>query len=184
MKIYRLDTPSDKNGNPIFKHMCFDGKRSPTNWLMSQGNDRDAARAAYIPPEWFWCGNKRWRVSDHPDGAVPGEIFSQKSMDTLMNLVDIERGDIYDLGHGKSNDKDVHYWLYILWNRINVVDMPIPAVVVGQLQSPVSFKKDIGKLPHIFKSYHENRAWVTEDFKAAVESAGLTGFMFTPIGDM
>lgn len=105
-------------------------------------------------------------------------------MDVLMGLLDIKRGDVYDLGCEKNSNGNAHYWLYILWNRIHVVDLPIPQVVAGRLPSPVLFRKDIRDLPPIFKSCHENGQWVTEVFKSAVENAGLSGFEFTLLGEI
>lgn len=173
-----MRTPSDKDGNSVFKHICFKSKPSPTSWWLDINGDRLLAEATYVAPEWYLCGKKKWPVSDHPDAAIPGELFSQKAIDALFDLLDLKRGDLFSLG----NTPEGSYTLYVLWERIAVVDLPTSDVVCGQMPVPVKMK--IGyAIPHIFKSYHENRVWVTEVFKTAVESAGLTGFKFDFLGE-
>lgn len=178
MKIYRLGTPSDKKGNPVSQLICIGKGYSLLEWRFSARGNRKKSLETYISPDWYWCGKKRWPTSDHPDGAVPGELFSQKAVNALSGLFDLENGDFFDL----KNDNAEKYVMYIIWNRFDVVDMERPDIACGQLQTPVKMK--IGyHTPPIFKSYHENTIWVTEEFKSAVESAGLTGFKFDFLGE-
>jgi hypothetical protein len=158
--------------------LCLDKNYNLTRWWIDSKGQRSNWRKIYTIPDWHWCGKKRWSISDHPDGAVPGELFSQKAVDVLHGLLDLESGDLYTL----SDSSGYSYAMYILWERISVVDLPEPDVICGRMTTPVKLKKGF-PTPHIFKSYHESNTWVTEDFKLAVENAKLTGFKFDFIGE-
>lgn len=178
MNIYRLDTPSDENGNPLSKLICLDENYNLTKWWLDAECKRAECLKTYVTPTWKWCGNKNWPTSDHPASAVLGKLFSQKAINALIDLLDFKRGDLFELRNPDENK----YWMYVLWESIDIVDLPKPDVACGHLQPPVKMKSCY-QTPHIFESFHESSTWVTEEFKSAVESAGLTGFKFDFLGE-
>ena len=176
MKIYRLESDSDDDGNSPYETLCLGTGGASFDFDMTRKRE-DAARWIQNPLKGQWCG-EGLPLADHPDVAVADEILSQRAVDVLRDLLDLQRGDLYPVD---VRDSETPYWIYRIWERVNVLNMPIPDVRVGHVRNPV-FLPNVTP-PVIFKNMHESGLWVTHGFVDRVISAGLTGFAFEYVGD-
>ena len=176
MKIYRLESDSDDDGNSPYEMLCLGIEGASFIFDMTRKRE-DAARWIRNPLKGQWCG-EGLPLADHPDAAVADEILSQRAVDVLRDLLDLHRGDLYPV---EVLDGETSYWIYRIWERVNVLDMPIPEVRAGHVRNPV-FLPNVTP-PAIFKNMHESGLWVTQDFVTRALSAGLTGFDFQYVGE-
>ncbi len=178
MKIYRLDTPTDRGGNSPYRQICeIDNEWTATDWFIASGRNRQKAINTWTSIRCDWCGPKQLSMSDHPDGAFPGDLLSQKAADVLYDLLS-KNGDLFVL---KMANESRAYWLYVNWDILDIIDVSLTDYKFPLVRSAV-FLPHVN-VPAVFHVRQETRPWVTEDFKMAVEKAKLTGFEFTLLGE-
>ena len=173
-RVYRLWTKSDTNGNSPYRHICsLSTDTTPTKWILDSKWDRNTARDTWPHFQCAWCGKKRLPTSDHPDGAFPGQLFSQQVIDALADLLVIS-GDIYPLDMVGLGSR---YWLYICWIKIDVLDMERTSMEYsGRILHAVFRPHTV--LPPVFHIQQESGLLVTDSIKTRVEKYGFTGFTF------
>ena len=175
MKIYRLESDSDDDGNSPYETLS--PEESSFDFDMTRKRE-EARHWLQNPIRGEWCG-EGLPIADFSSTAIAGDILSQRAVDVLRDLLDLQRGELYPL---EVRNSKALYWIYRIWERFNVLDMPIPKVLVDQVKNPV-FLPNVAP-PAIFKSQHETERWVTQDFVDRVEEAGLTGFDFQYVGEI
>lgn len=175
--VYALDTPSDDNGNSPYRHICHDNSDplSPTKWMMKSGYNQDIAKQSWPSFRCNWCPPKRLPISDHPDGAFPGELLSQCAVDALRDALS-PSGDFFPL----EMRGPCSYWLYMNWLRMDVLDVDKSKFCGPQVSSAV-FKLGV-VLPSAFHIPQDHRLLVTGMIKNIVETNKLTGFEFSLVG--
>ncbi|MHB1630631.1 MAG: hypothetical protein ACYCQL_00115 [Acidithiobacillus sp.] len=178
--VYRLWTPSDKNGNSLYRQVCpLSADVSPTKWILDSRWDRSVARDTYPEFRCEWCGPKRLPIGDHPDGAFPGQLFSQRAIEVLGDLLTVS-GDLYKLSIVGC---DSPYWLYICWTKIDALNMEKTIMARDHRVQHAAFKSD-AILPPAFHVPQESGLWVTDTIKNKVEESGVSGFSFQHIGEV
>ena len=174
LKIYRLDLVWDDDGNNPYETLS--PEESSFDFDMTRKRE-DARHWLRNPIRGEWCG-EGLPIADYSSAAIAGDVLSQRAVDALRDVLDLQRGELYPL---EVRDSKALYWIYRIWERFNALDMPIPKVLVDQVKNPV-FLPNVAP-PAIFKSQHETERWVTQDFVDRVEEAGLTGFDFQYVGE-
>ncbi len=178
--VYRLWTPSDKNGNSLYRQICsLPTDVSPTKWILNSRWDRFVARDTYPRFRCEWCGPKQLPIGDHPDGAFPGQLFSQRVIEVLGDLLTIS-GDFYKLDIVGC---DSPYWLYICWTKLDVLDMEKTIMERHRRIQQAVFKSN-AILPPAFHVSQESGLWLTDTIKNKAEEFGISGFDFRYVGEI
>lgn len=178
-RVYALDTPSDANGNSPYRHICHDNsdQLSPTKWMLESGYNQYAAKKTWPNFRCDWCPPKRLPISDHPDGAFPGELLSQHAVDVLHDALSFS-GDFFPL---QMVSGPYPYWLYMNWAIVDVLDVDKSKFWGPQVSSAVFMPNII--LPFAFHIPQDHRLLVTDIIKNIVEENNLTGFELALIGE-
>ncbi len=159
--LYFLTEPYDESGDSLYRQLGWkdrDDNETPTTWYVSGACSLQTAKKTWPRFTGLWFPPKRLPISDHPNGAWPGELFSQVAYDAIVGLFS-SCGDFLpiEMEHGSP------YWLYLDWNTMKF-----------------SFN-DAGKYPCAFHVADDYRLVVTQTVKDAIEKAKLSGFVFVPV---
>lgn len=178
MKAYLLTSAYDQQENSVFRSVgVVDADRQRlTAWRFAHQQGREFTRAAFDSMRFEWRDPKQKPIADFPASTEPGGIYSARAVDALRGFLE-PNGDIHAL---EFVDPVIRYFLFDCWS--DVVVMPNTGYNLFHPESLKSIAVNPETpMPDIFNTDNISGLLVSERFKAAAETAGLTGMVFTEV---
>ncbi len=114
-------------------------------------------------------------IADYPSSGFPSGVFSKRAIDLLRDRL-LAQGDLHPLKMGDGTD----YSLFDCWTRITSSSFVSSGVCDGGIIKSMTVPAGT-ELPDLFMLNKSARLIVDEAFKELVESADLTGMVFSPV---
>lgn len=178
MKTYRLGHACDSAGNPLFRAVTpsDESRRTLTIWYLSHQKGRLHAKAAFGGANFAWDEADRRPISDFPVTPDPLGVWSVRAT-ALLGEFFTRNGDLHPiLFEGQPN----RYQLFDCWQRVEARPNAGFRMFAGEPLKSITVKPEI-VLPDIFLVSLSIGLMVSEGFKLAAESVGLTGLTYSEV---
>lgn len=178
MKTYRLGHACDKSGAPVFRAVTLsdEDRRRLAIWYLAHQRGRAHAKSAFVTVHFEWDRADHRPIADYPVTADPLGIWSIRATSVLGEFLK-KSGDLHPvLLEGEPN----RYELFDCWRRIDMTPNAGFSTFGGEPLRSIAVKPEI-VLPDIFLASISIGLMVSERFKMAAETAGLTGMAYAEV---